>query len=172
MSGFKTYWQYSLRRNFGDEKYRSDLGVKIVPRVDKFYYVGISNIEEKSGSSYDAGNQKIDSVDAYLARKFGRLTIYGGLIRSSGGLGISAKMLKSVELTSQINRFDRQTSSGSKPWLDIGAQLRFANWLYANFGVSDVLERKDFEAGLKLYYNDEDLPYLFGLGSLAASTPK
>ncbi|MCD6413796.1 MAG: MCE family protein [Elusimicrobia bacterium] len=172
MSGFKTYWRYSLRHNSEDGKYRSDLGIKIAPRRDKFYYLGISNIKEKNGSDYDAGNQKIDSFDAYLGRKFGLFTIYGGLIRSSGGLGVSAKMMKSLEFTSQINRFDRHTSSGAKPWLDIGAQVRFANWLYANFGVSDILERKDFEMSLKLYYDDEDLPYLFGLGSVAASMSK
>ncbi len=179
MTGFKTLWDYKLDYNTDDGKYRNDLGIKIMPKESKFYYFGVSNIKEKAGATYDmatssdqASGQKISSFNAYLGKTFGRVTIYGGLLRSSGGLGFSVKPFRFLELNSEVYRFDRKLAGGTKPWVDVTARIRLANWLYANLGAGDVLEEKDLRAGLNLVYDDEDLPYLFGLGSLATATPK
>ncbi|MFH1956939.1 MAG: MlaD family protein [bacterium] len=179
MTGFKTLWDYKLDYNTDDGKYRNDLGIKIMPQENKFYYLGVSNIKEKSGATYDmatssapAAGQKISSFNAYLGKTFGRVTIYGGLLRSSGGFGFSLKPVKFLSLNSEVYRFDRKVASGTKPWVDVTARIRFASWLYANLGAGDVLEGKDMRVGLNFVYDDEDLPYLFGLGSLATSMPK
>ena len=175
ITGFKTYWDYQLRYNTGDNKYRSDLGVKIAPRPDKFYYLGVSNIKEKAGSSYDVSEstgEKIVSADAYLGRVFGPVTIFGGLIKSAGGVGLSVEPFKSLSFESRAYRFDRKVDGETKPWVDVNAKIRFTNWLYVNAGVSDAMESANFQLGLNLLYHDEDLPYLFGLGSLAATGAK
>jgi len=175
MSDIKTYWNYQLRHNAGDNKNRSDLGIKIVPRKNKFYYLGVSNIQEKNGSEYDVAEstgEKIISADAYLGKVFGPLTIFGGIIKSAGGVGISVAPVKALALESKAYRFDRKIAGETKPWVDMNAKIRFANWLYVNAGVSDALEESNFQIGLNLVYNDEDLPYLFGLGSLASTMPK
>lgn len=172
MTGFKTYWDYTLRYNAEDGKYRNDLGIKIAPRANKFYYFGVSNIKEKNGQDYDEGDQRISSFNAYLGRSFSLFTVYGGLLKSTGGLGFSFEPVKFLALNSEIYRFDRKVGSNTKPWVDVTARIRFASWLYANIGASDVLERKDLRVGINLVYDDEDLPYLFGLGSLAVATPK
>jgi len=175
MTAIKTYWDYNIRYNTGDHKMRNDLGIKIVPRKNKFYYLGVSNIREKNGRDYDVSQstgQKIVSANAYLGKIFGQVTVYGGLIKSAGGFGVSFEPLKSVSLDSQAYRFDRKVNGDTKPWVDVNARLRFTNWLYANAGVSDVLQNSDFQIGLNLVYDDEDLPYLFGLGSIAATVPK
>ncbi|MBA3065617.1 MCE family protein [bacterium] len=171
ITDIKTYWDYRLRYNTGDEKYRSDLGIKIAPNENKFYYLGVSNIKSTSDSGYDVSastGEKITSADAYLGRVFGPVTIYGGLIKSAGGVGISVAPLKALSLESQAYRFDRKIEGKTTPWVDVTAKIRFTSWLYANAGVSDALESNNFQVGLNLIYNDEDLPYLFGLGSLAA----
>lgn len=175
ITDFKTYWNYQLRHNTGDNKSRSDLGVKIVPRANKFYYLGVSNIKEKDGSSYDVSEstgEKIVSADAYLGRVFGPVTIFGGLIKSAGGVGISVEPFKSLSLESKAYRFDRKINGETTPWVDVNAKIRFTNWLYVNAGVSDAMESSNFQVGLNLVYYDEDLPYLFGLGSLAATGAK
>lgn len=179
MTGFKTLWDYRLDYNTEDGKYRNDLGIKIMPKSSKFYYLGVSNIKEKAGMTYDlatssapTAGQKISSINAYLGKTFGPVTLYGGLLRSSGGLGFSLEPVKFLALNSEIYRFDRKVAGGTKPWVDVTARIRFASWLYANLGASDVLESKDLRVGLNLVYDDEDLPYLFGLGSLATATPK
>ncbi|PKN00115.1 MAG: hypothetical protein CVU78_02785 [Elusimicrobia bacterium HGW-Elusimicrobia-2] len=175
ITDFKTYWNYQLRHNTGDNKYRSDLGVKIVPRANKFYYLGVSNIQEKVGSSYDVSEstgEKIVSADVYLGRVFGPVTIFGGLIKSAGGVGISVEPFKSLSLESKAYRFDRKINGETIPWVDVSAKIRFTNWLYVNAGVSDAMESSNFQVGLNLIYYDEDLPYLFGLGSLAATGAK
>ncbi|MBU4134218.1 hypothetical protein KKH42_02725, partial [bacterium] len=147
------------------------LGIKIAPNENKFYYLGVSNIKSTSDSGYDVSastGEKITSADAYLGRVFGPVTIYGGLIKSAGGVGISVAPLKALSLESQAYRFDRKIEGKTTPWVDVTAKIRFTSWLYANAGVSDALESNNFQVGLNLIYNDEDLPYLFGLGSLAA----
>ncbi|MEA2082408.1 MAG: MlaD family protein [Elusimicrobiota bacterium] len=175
MSDIKTYWTYQLRHNSGDGKNRSDLGIKIVPRKNKFYYLGVSNIKEKNGLEYDVAEstgEKIVSADAYLGKVFGPVTIFGGIIKSAGGVGISVAPVKSLAIETKAYRFDRKIDGETKPWVDVSAKIRFTNWLYANAGVSDAMEGSNFQLGLNLVYNDEDLPYLFGLGSLASSMPK
>ena len=175
ITDIKTYWDYRLRYNTGDKKYRNDLGVKIMPRKNKFYYLGVSNIKEKNGSAYDVAEstgERIVSADAYLGKVFGPVTIFGGLIKSAGGVGISVTPVKALSLESRAYRFDRKIDGETKPWVDVNAKIRFTNWLYANAGVSDAMEGSNFQMGLNLVYDDEDLPYLFGLGSLAASGAK
>ncbi len=175
ITDIKTYWDYRLRYNTGDEKFRSDLGIKIVPRKNKFYYLGVSNLKEKNGSEYDVARstgEKIISADAYLGKVFGPVTIFGGLIKSAGGVGISVAPFKALSFESRAYRFDRKIDGETKPWVDVNAKIRFTNWLYANAGVSDALEGANFQMGLNLVYDDEDLPYLFGLGSLAATGVK
>jgi len=82
------------------------------------------------------------------------------------------KPFRFLELNSEVYRFDRKVADGTKPWVDVTARIRLANWLYANLGAGDMLEEKALRVGLNLVYDDEDLPYLFGLGSLAGAAPK
>jgi len=171
IEGFKTYWDYNLRYDNSDAKFRNDLGIKIAPRQDKFYYFGASNIQEKT-STYDKGGERIDSFDAYLGKGFGQIFVWGGLLRSSGGFGFSVFSRRRISLYSEFYRFDRKISGKTKPWIDVGMRVKFTNWLYGKAIYSDALDSKDFQIGLNLYYDDEDLPYLFGLGSLAATSVK
>ncbi|RLF34837.1 MAG: hypothetical protein DRM99_05770 [Thermoplasmata archaeon] len=171
IEGFKTYWDYNLRYDRCDAKFRNDLGIKIAPRQDKFYYFGASNIQEKT-STYDKGGERIDSFDAYLGKGFGQVFVWGGLLRSSGGFGFSVFSRRKISLYSEFYRFDRKISGKTKPWIDVGMRIKFTNWLYGKAIYSDALDSRDFQIGLNLYYEDEDLPYLFGLGSLAATSTR
>jgi phospholipid/cholesterol/gamma-HCH transport system substrate-binding protein len=171
VGGIETYWDYQANYNTKDELFRNDFGIQFRPRPDKFYYLGVNNIGEKvAGSSdYDSGDQRINSFTAKLGRDFGPFTVYGGLIRSTGGFGASYRPFnnKYFAINAEAFRFDRKVDGKSKAWVNAGGSIRVLEWLYVRANVEDVLERSTFNTSLNLVLKDEDLAYLLGLTGLS-----
>ncbi len=165
----KTYWDYQLNYNEKDEMFRSDFGVQFRPNPDKFYFLGISNMKEKEGSDYDEGSQRINGFTAKIGRDFGPFTVYGGLIRSSGGFGGAFRPFnnKFFEFNAEAFRFDRKIDGKSKAWINTGGSLRLLQWCYLRANVEDILENKSVTTSVNLVLEDEDLAYLLGLTGLS-----
>ncbi len=135
--------------------------VRLIPgNKAKDYRLGVTI---PPGSESPAGSGDM-FISAQLARTYGMMTLRGGLIDSSGGLGVDLQPLKQVELSSQIYRLGRDTG----PSLDAGGTLypffdpesdNPLRWLYITGGVRDVLvdAQRDYHLGLGLRLLDNDL---------------
>lgn len=174
ISGFTTAWDYQLHYNADDEKFRSDFGIKIIPKPGKFYYFAVNNIAEKDGGDYDEGDQKINSFTAGIGKSFGPLTLYGGIIRSSGGVGVGFRPFGKewFELFTEAFRFDRDVDNKDKAWINAGGKFKVTEWLYLKANAEDILERKSFNTTLNLSIEDEDMAYLLGLAGLSSATKR
>ncbi len=174
ISGFTTAWDYQLHYNTDDEKFRNDFGLKIMPKPDKFYYFAANNIAEKDGQDYDEGDQKINSFTAQIGKSFGPLTLYGGLIRSSGGVGVGFRPFGKewFELFTEAFRFDRKVDGDSKAWVNAGGKFKVTKWLYLKANAEDILETQSFNTTLNLSIEDEDLAYLLGLAGLSSAAKR
>jgi len=166
ISGFRTYWNYNMRYNFLDNKTRSDFGIMIKPRKTKFYYFGVRNIKD-AGSGDDSGGQKINGFDAQIGSRVKNFTFYGGIIGGTGGAGIIFHPMKLLDIETKAYYFSKQ-----KPFVDAGIRIRLSPFLSLNLGGEDLLNRKGFYGGFNLLLEDEDIGYLFGLGSLAGAVNK
>ncbi|MFH1258599.1 MAG: MlaD family protein [Elusimicrobiota bacterium] len=174
IAGFKTYWDYQLRSDLDDDISRSDFGLRIYPKEDKFYYLGMNNIGEKGS---DEGGQKRNTFTAELGHDFGPWTLSAGVIRSKGGLGLNYRPFPSynwfnrLSLKAEVFDFGRKVVKGTenknKAWLNTGLCVRMTKWLYLSADVEDSLEGKNFNANLNLVIEDEDIAYLLGLVGLA-----
>ena len=165
IGGFETYWNYNLRYNMTDELARNDIGVMIKPNPMKFYYLGARNIRDSSGGlTTDAGGEKTSAFEAQIGKRIKNVTVYGGIIGGSGGFGLIYHPLRRLDLEGRAYRF-----SSANPWVDVEAKYRLTSFLYLRCAGEDMLDRKTFSGGLNLYIEDDDLAYLFGLGSLAAT---
>jgi phospholipid/cholesterol/gamma-HCH transport system substrate-binding protein len=168
------------------ERVRAGASLVLVPGSnDRWYRVGVSGAPDgvssrKVTETLDAGGNLIAytdttetrysfSVDAELARRFGFITLRGGLLESTAGLGIDIQPIKWAALSGEV--FDFKTGDvpnlrgtltifpffdpdGDKPW----------NWLYLRGGMRDILnDRRDFFIGGGIRFADREVKGLVGL---------
>ncbi len=172
MSNFKTYWDYRLNYNAEDTLTRNDFGIRIRPKPDKFYYIAAQNlkIEDRIGD-YDAGDQRYNSITAEMGKDFGPFTIYGGLIKSSGGFGAGWRPIPQsdrLEFNAEAFRFDRKINDKNKAWVNAGAVIKVTDNINLRATYEDVLERRSFTATMNLVVEDEDIAYFLGLSGLSS----
>jgi phospholipid/cholesterol/gamma-HCH transport system substrate-binding protein len=124
---------------------------------------GVTTREDTTETDYSFG------IDAELARRFGFLTVRGGLLESTAGLGLDVQPLKWASVSGEVFNFKSGESpnlrgfftvypffdpDGDKPW----------NWIYLQGGVSRILDnRRDFFIGGGVRFADREIKGLVGL---------
>lgn len=113
------------------------------------------------------------AIDAELARRFGPLTLRGGLLESTAGIGIDVQPFRWVEFSGEAFDFKKgeapnlRTSLTVYPFFD-PQSVKPWNWLYIRGGVSDVLrDERDVFIGMGLRFADREVRGLAGLIPLA-----
>jgi len=135
-SDFRMAWEYQLNYDLNEEKLRSNFGLHLIPGEDRFYYFSVNNIGESS-SATDSGDQKINSITLKVGKNFGPFSLYGGVIRSSGGFGGAFWPIKDrIEIDAEVFRF-----SGERAWLNTGTKLRINDWCYLGINGEDILNQ-------------------------------
>jgi len=166
-------------RNYG---FRHTVNIHLKPRPEKFYSLGIvhtpvfpQTIQDRTTYFYDSfGNvtqetriREVTGEDRILFNllfgyRFSFLTLRGGLIESSGGLGIDFAFLRdSLWLRGEVFRFVRLKE---KPYLRTWGQFYFLPSLSLTVGVEDLLSPLRpyrYSLGLGITLDDEDLKTLF-----------
>jgi phospholipid/cholesterol/gamma-HCH transport system substrate-binding protein len=181
-----------VRYGFLSEQTRAGASVRLEPRSnDRWYRIGITSapdgvVSRKITETVDSNKNPISyedttetrfsfALDAEIARRYGSLTIRGGLLDSTAGLGIDYQPVRWVSLSGEV--FDFKTGAapnlrgvltvypffdpdGEKPW----------NWLYIRGGVNDSLsDGRDFFVGGGLRFADREIRGLVGLLPAAAA---
>ncbi len=173
-------------------------GARIIPRPDKYYELelvsdprGLDTITtETSTTTVDGGtpvttvtsrnkNEQKLAISLQLAKRYGRVTLRGGLIENSGGVGADLHLLDerlrfSISMF-QFNRPQNNLFMRTKIWAD----YVFLDHFYLTTGVDDFLNRwssstrpggrpfnfgTDVFFGLGLQFTDDDIKTLIGSG--------
>ena len=103
---------------------------------------------------------------AQMAKKFYNFTVRGGLIESTGGLGLDYSQ---GPLGVQFSAFDFQTKFNSKPHLKAMGTLALTENLYVTGGADDFLNPRqpvDYFVGGGFRLVDDQIKSLLGLSSL------
>ncbi|MFN3550529.1 MAG: hypothetical protein ACK4WJ_01790, partial [Endomicrobiia bacterium] len=91
-------------------------------------------------------------------------TLYGGLIKSYGGVGMKLFPLgyktKLLEFNIEAYNFSKSRSS---PQVDLGLNMRLTKWLFLGAKYEDVALSEIFNTSLNIRFEDEDIAYLLGL---------
>ncbi len=181
ISRIEIYWDYRQRFDFEDDQTRADVGLRMVPRPGKFYFVRGENLgareDRKADPSLD--RERKNTFTAVMGRDFGPLAIYGGAIRSSGGAGARFRPLpkrtgwdQRVEFEAEAFDFSRkETLHGlrmDKPVYNAGLRVNaIAPWVWVGGQVEDMAARKNFNANVNITFKDEDIAFLLGFVGLA-----
>lgn len=176
---WRVYVDYRGEYLFGESALRSTLNVKLQPKADKFYLIGIvddpvGKREEKevtttvyeNGTSYQR-TVKQTSIDrdelkwnAQIGKRFYDVTARAGILASRGGFGIDYHMLNDrLKLTFEAYDF----RIDSNPHLKAAADYSFWKYFYITGGVDDFISQDDhatFFLGGGVTFYDDDLKFL------------
>jgi len=172
---FKFYIDYRGEWMMAYDDLRATLNVRIQPKQDKYYLVGISTdtygTYKKSERTYTVGGRPVTSIEeswdrgdirfnAQIAKRYYDFVVRGGLIESSGGFGLDYYMLDDAF---------KVTFEASQGEVDHNAHLRFGvsydfwKFFYVTVGYDDIISdvgRDSGFFGIGLRFYDEDLKYL------------
>ncbi len=169
-------WDYMGRYNVRDEKFRSDVGLSISMRKERFYYVGISNVADTSDETDQKEKDTMNTLNALIGFRNEKAEIYGGVMKSKAGVGVGYSFFepiyspyRSVQLNLNAYNFSRD---GKPPEIDAGVRLGLAKWLYAGVMVEDIGYAASVTPYIKLEIKDTDIAALLGIISVAAVASK
>ncbi len=160
--------------------------VRLVPdSKPKYYSLGVTGAPEglekktKTKTKVDTGSDgSIDSrettyekersgglkLNAQIARTYGPITIRGGIIESSAGVGFGYKPARQLQLSTELFEFNQADAPYLRgygtlyPVYDPESNNPL-NWLYLTGGVDNALkgDERDYFFGLGLRLTDNDL---------------
>jgi phospholipid/cholesterol/gamma-HCH transport system substrate-binding protein len=129
----------------------------------------VTSYEDKTETRYNF------SVDAELARRFGIVTIRGGLLESSAGFGLDIQPIRWAALSGELFNFRSGHPPNLKgtvtlyPLFNPDANNPF-NWIYLQGGIYNALNaNRDFFLGGGLRFSDREIKSLAGLAASASA---
>ncbi len=188
MSGMKAYLGYRGEYLTDESEFKNYLTVKLQPQDDRYFLFEIANdpygkettVEEYKlieTATEEDGLVKLVRTHKYTetrriekkplfslqyARRFGPLTLRGGLIESEGGVAGDLDLLDD-RVTFTLEAFDFGDDDYD-PHLKFAGRFDVYKAFYITAGVDEILneERRSFYAGLGLLFREDDIKYLFG----------
>ena len=173
----------NARYDINAQTVRGAASIRLEPGSnDRWYRVGVSSIPEgvvsgtvkntiDSAGNHISTEEKKSSigVDAELARRFGILTLRGGLLETTAGFGLDLQPLKWMSVSGELFHFnagDRPNFRGSLtfyPFFDPDSDKPW-NWFYLRGGINDALNgSRDFFVGGGFRFADREVKGLVGL---------
>lgn len=168
---FRTFLSYRGEYLFDTSDAKSYLELKIQPKEDKFYILGIvadprgrRTVKDTTtgGVTTRTEEWERDKVlfNVEIAKRWKDVVLRGGLLESTGGVGIDYFAFND-RLQFTFEAFDFDTDRD--PHLKAYAEYRLFKHLYLSAGWDDFLSDEGNESpfvGISVRFEDEDLKYL------------
>ena len=176
---WRVYVDYRGEYLFGESSLRSTLNVKLQPKADKFYLLGIvddpvgrrtdketTTTVTQNGQTYQR-TEKVTTIDkddlkfnAQIGKRFYDVTARAGIFSSRGGVGLDYHMFRdAMKLTLEAYDFRQEEN----PHLKFAVDYSFWKYFYLTGGVDDILSDDDhstFFLGAGVTFYDDDLKFL------------
>lgn len=168
---FRTFLSYRGEYLFDDSNAKSYLDVKIQPKEDKFYILGIVADPRGSRKTYDRTTNGTTTrteewdrdkllFNAEIGKRYKDIVLRGGLLESTGGVGVDYYAFDDkVRFTFEAFDFDTDRD----PHLKVYVDYMLFKHLYLTAGWDDFISDEGNESpfvGLSIKFEDEDLKYL------------
>jgi phospholipid/cholesterol/gamma-HCH transport system substrate-binding protein len=116
-------------------------------------------------------NKYTFSIDAEIARRIGIVTLRGGILENTAGIGVDVQPLKWMMVSAEAFRFRSNEVPNLRgtltfyPFFDPDSRNPL-RWLYLQGGITDALsDSRDFFAGGGLRFSDHDIKGMVGLAT-------
>lgn len=155
------------------------LNLKIQPAADKYYVLGVVNDPQGKRTTYNTtttinGREPIQTqqvqyedswlFNALLAKRFSRVTLYGGILESKGGLGLEYDVVKDrFNLGAQVFDFNRPDN---RAHVKLYANYDIVRNFFITGGFDDPLNsdsaRRTPYIGFGIKFPDDDMKTMLG----------
>jgi len=156
------------------------LNLKIQPTADKYYTLGVVNdprgkrTETTTITSVNGGTpvetQQVELTNrwlfnALLAKQFSRVTLYGGIIESAGGMGVEYEIAKN-RFNVGLQAYDFNRPQDNRAHLKLYGNYDIVKNLFITGGVDDFINRdtqlRTPFIGFGIKFPDDDLKTVVG----------
>jgi phospholipid/cholesterol/gamma-HCH transport system substrate-binding protein len=174
----RTFLDYRLEYQAEPSEYKHYVNLRLQPSADKYYLLGVvddprGKFESKDITTTTTPGGTVRTREetftndlmftAMVAKRFSALTIRGGLMESTGGLGLDYHLLKD-RLSVSVDAFD--FTRDEKPHLKVFGNYDIVKNFFITGGMDDILsDEKDFRTlffGFGIKFADEDLKTVLG----------
>lgn len=172
---FRTYISYRAEFLFDASDVKNYVSLRLQPKPDKYYLIEI--IDDPRGHRTTHKRTKVingqtttsdvtttdDDVtfSVQIAKRLDNVTLRGGMIESTGGVGVDYHMLRDrLKFTFEAFDFD----SDRETHLKAGLTYAFNKYFFMTAGYDDFISDAGLEtgyAGIGFQFEDEDLKFLF-----------
>jgi phospholipid/cholesterol/gamma-HCH transport system substrate-binding protein len=168
---FRTFLSYRGEYLFDKSDAKSFLDLRIQPKEDKFYILGLVSDPRGRKSTKDVTVNGVTTrteewdrngllFNAQIGKRYKDLVLRGGLLESTGGVGVDYYALND-KLKLSFEAFDFGTDR--RAHLKAGAEYRILKHLYLAAGYDDFISDQDNRSifgGFAIRFEDDDLKYL------------
>jgi len=139
-----------------------------IPKPDKYYILGMSSTKDWSDpSQFNAKHQKTKTyMTAELGKRYGDLLVRGGLIESTGGVGVDYFMYNDrIRVKTDIYDFNAVNDvRGDNAHIRMEARYLFLQHINFYAGVDNILndESRNLFLGVGIRFKDDDLKTILG----------
>jgi phospholipid/cholesterol/gamma-HCH transport system substrate-binding protein len=179
----KTFIDYHLEWLQEPSDFKHYVNLRLQPTADKYYTIGVvddprgrfsssTSTITVNGTPTTVSEEKFDNklkFSALVARKFSGFTVKGGVIESTGGLGVDYELLKNrLTIGADAWDFGRKDLSDKSlpPHLKLYGNYDIVKNLFVTGGVDDILasERnlRTLFLGFGIKFADEDIKTVLG----------
>jgi phospholipid/cholesterol/gamma-HCH transport system substrate-binding protein len=145
---------------FKHQNFKTDIAVSYLPTPTKYYIIG--------ATSRKVNNKDKLYISAEYGKRYNNLLLRGGIIQSTGGVGIDYYLNRDrFIISSSIYDFNNVNSGGKNPHVDINFIYRYLKHIEIIAGIDNSLNKDiSFMLGVGVTFKDNDLkPFLGGASS-------
>lgn len=168
---FRTFLSYRGEYLFDKSEAKSYLDLRIQPKEDKFYILGVVSDPKGRRTTKDVTSGGVTTrteewdrdgllFNAQIGKRYKDLVFRGGLLESTGGVGIDYLTLNDkLKLSFEAFGFGRDR----RPHLKAGAEYQLFRHIYLSAGWDDFLSDQDNRSiygGFSIRFEDDDLKYM------------
>jgi len=168
---FRTFLSYRGEYLFDKSDAKSYLDLRIQPKEDKFYVIGIVSDPRgrRTTKDYIVGGVTTRTEEwdregilfnAQIGKRYKDIVLRGGLLESTGGFGVDYFALND-RLKISFEAFD--FGADRRAHLKAGAEYQIFKHLYLTAGWDDFISNQDNRSiygGLAIRFEDDDLKYM------------
>lgn len=174
VESFKTFIGYRGEYLFDSSDTKSYLSLKFQPKADKYYLIEViddprgkrrTETTETTVGTTATTTKEVKTSDSLkfsvqVAKRFKDLTLRGGIIESTGGVGMDYYMFKDrIRFTFEAFDFDKKRN----PHLKAGLILNLNKYFLVAAGYDDFVSKLKLASpylGIGLHFEDEDIKYI------------
>jgi phospholipid/cholesterol/gamma-HCH transport system substrate-binding protein len=175
----KTFLDYRLEYQTEPSEYKHYVNLRLQPAADKYYLLGVvddprgkrdtsdttSTVDGVTTQSHTETFTNDLKLTALVAKRFSGLTVKGGVMESTGGVGADYEVIRD-RFTVGLDAFDFGRKRGEHPHLKAYGNYDIVKNLFITGGVDDILNSENdlrtFFFGFGIKFADEDLKTLLG----------